>query len=116
MNDVYADPTHRKKCYNKGFYKLFNSKTAKRLGQYFASWVNQTKSLDIDEMRRLKNVPIMHAYGDHSLCCETRHDWCLASRAIKENKPYNHKPVFKVGVKKDEVRAQKAQEYHRDRA
>ena len=54
----------------------------------------------------------MHAYGDHSLCCETKHDWCLASQAIKENKSYNHKPVFKVGVKKDEVRAQKAQEYH----
>ena len=66
--DFYADPSHRKKCYNKGLYKMsLSSPQCKRLGKYFATWVSQTKHLPLADMRASKMVPVMHACGNHKL-------------------------------------------------
>ena len=42
-------------------------------------------------MKALKDVPILHATGDHSKCGA---EWCHAKKAQQENKPYNKKPQF----------------------
>ena len=112
VTNFFADPSHRKKTYNNGLYKMFSNPIAKRLGKYFSCWVSQMKKESKKEMHRLRKVPVLHAQGNHSLCCETGNDWCLASRAKKEGKSYNKKPIFDVNNKKHKKRIIQHEEYH----
>ena len=64
------------------------------------------------DMHRLRKVPVLHAQGNHSLCCETKNDWCLASRAHKKGKPYNKKPIFNVDNPKHVKKIMMHEDYH----
>ena len=67
VTKFYTNPSHRKKTYNNALYKLFDSKTAKRLGKYFKNLVSQTRNLLFEEMKKLKMVPLLHSCGDHTI-------------------------------------------------
>ena len=47
VTNYFADPSHRKKTYNKVLYTMFSSKIAQRLGKYFANWVSQLKIISV---------------------------------------------------------------------
>ena len=108
----YADPSHRKKTYNKGLYKLFSAKISKRLGKYFASWSADMKCRAFEVMKEARLVPVLHSSGDHSKCHLSKDDWCLALRAKKAGKVYDRKPVFDINKPKDLKNLKLYEEYH----
>ena len=81
VTNYFADPSHRKKTYNKVLYTIYSSKIAQRLGKYFANWVSQLKKSSIEKMRQYKMIPVFHACGDHSLCNGVEDTFCLAVKA-----------------------------------
>ena len=98
--DVLADPSHRKRVVGGKYYKLGRKKVsvsrltnaqAGKLRKNFGYWQSQTKNLTFEDMKYLKDVPIMHATGDHSKCSS---EWCHARRLQEEGKTYNRKYMF----------------------
>lgn len=84
---LYADPSHRKRVVGGAFYKLAKKRMgvsritnthAAKLKKNFGYWQNQTRQLTFAEMKKLKDVPILHATGNHSLC---NSEWCYSKKA-----------------------------------
>ena len=98
----YADPSHQKciiggMCYKtaekkESVSRITNAHAAK-LKKHFGCWQNQTRQLTFAEMKKLKDVPILHATGDHSIC---NSDWCHSKKAQENGTKDKKKPMFSL--------------------
>ena len=89
-----ADPQHRCRNFGKDIVALakaplreskITEETSTRIIKLFKYWYRQSSGKEFDEIKHLKELPILHATGDHSLCNE---DWCYALQAARQGKRY----------------------------
>lgn len=82
------------------------------MDKYFSNWVAELKKKTLEEMQRLRNVPVLHASGNHILCGESGSKWCLVARAMDQGKAYNRKFIFNLEKKKNGKSFLKYKKYH----
>ena len=104
---IVADPSHRKRTYQKHMYKLtdgvrkkgwaLSKSQAKKLTSNFGYFQNQIKGLTLKEAQAIKMEPMNHVIGNHNLCG----NWCRGKQALDNKLSYNRPPMFDLCKKKD---------------
>ena len=115
---MIADPSHRKRTYQKHCFKLtggvrkkgwaLSKEQAKILTTNFGYFQNQMKCLTLEEARAKKNEPMHHIIGEHHFCG----DWCRGKQALDNQLPYNKPPMFDLEKTKDKKTYEAVKKLH----